>query len=297
MKTSLLSFLIILTGIFLVSCGSPKGEQTAAPDDTSSAVINEVEEVDAITAATRTNNQPTFNGIMVIPPQRHATVALFMDGVVKNTSMLSGRYVKKGELLAIFENPEYITLQQSYIESRAQEGFLEAEFRRQEMLYSGEAASQKILQQSKADYFSMKSRREAAAAQLTLLGFDPAKTLSEGIVPQLELRSPIDGYIANVQVNIGKYVAAGNTVCEVIDKNMALLKLTVYEKDIEKISMGDKIEFRVNGLGTQMFDATVISLGQMVDAFNRSLDVYASVDSSDTRFRPGMYVNARIMEK
>jgi len=297
MKLNMKNILIFISILTFISCGAPNGGQTAAIDTPPPAMIAEVVEVDAISGATRTNNQPTFNGVLFIPPQRHATVTLFMDGVVKSTSLLSGAYVKKGELLAILENPEYITLQQSYIESHAQEAFLEAEFRRQEMLFGSEAASQKTFQQSKADYLSMKSRREAAAAQLTLLGFDPAQVLATGIVQQLELRSPIDGYVANVQMNIGKYLAAGNTVCDIIDKSIAMLKLTVYEKDIEKIKMGDKMEFRVNGLGTRVFDATVISLGQMVDNVSRSLEMYARVEGGDAQFRPGMYVNARIVER
>jgi cobalt-zinc-cadmium efflux system membrane fusion protein len=208
-----------------------------------------------------------------------------------------GAFVRKGDLLATLENPEYIALQQSYIESRAQEEYLEAEFQRQETLASSEAVSQKRLQESKAEYLSMKSRREAAAAQLTLLGFDPAIILTGGIIPQLELRAPINGYIANVQINVGSYVAAGSPVCEILDKNKMLLKLTIYEKDIDKIKTGDNLNFRVNGMGTQDFNAVVISLGQMVDNVSRSLEVYATVIGSNAQFRPGMYVSAQISKE
>jgi len=293
MKKILISIIILA----LVSCGTPKVEQTAADVSNVPITVVENEEIDAVTSATRTHNQPIFNGVLVIPPERQATITLFMDGIVKNTSLLSGAFVKKGALLAVLENPEYITLQQMYIESSAQEEFLEAEFRRQEMLFGNEAASHKILQQSKADYLSMKIRREATAAQLDLLGFDPARILSNGIIPYLELRAPIDGYVANVQINMGKHIAAGDIICEIIDKNMVLLKLTVYEKDIDKIKMGDKMDFRVNGMGAQVFNATVISLGQMVDNISRSLEVYAKVNESNAQFRPGMYVSAQVVRQ
>ena len=220
-----------------------------------------------------------------------------MDGVVKHTSLLSGTFVQKGELLAILENPEYIALQQTYIESHAQEEFLEIEFLRQRSLASSEIASQKRLQESKAEYFSMKSRREAAAAQLKLLGFDPAKILAKGIIPQLELRAPIAGYAANVQINKGTHFAAGNAVCEIIDKSKMLLKLTIYEKDIDKIKVDDDLKFRVNGMGKQEFKAKVISLGQMIDNVSRSLEVYATVIDNNPQFRPGMYINAQVVKK
>ena len=297
MKIKIISIILIIT--LLISCGRQKTEHSSSIETNSEiSLISEKEDkADAVSTATRVNNKPTFNGALVIPPQYHATVTLFMDGVVKSTLLLPGTFVKKGDLLAIFENPEYIALQQSFIESYAQEEFLEEEYRRQEKLAEGEAASKKTLQQSKTDYLSMKSRREAASAQLQLLGFNPAKILSDGIIPQLALYSPIDGYIANVQINAGKYVTAGEPVCEVIDKSKMLVKLTVYEKDINKIKMGEHLEFRVSGMDKQLFDATVISLGQMVDNVSRSLEVYASINSSDSQFRPGMYVSAQMTGK
>jgi cobalt-zinc-cadmium efflux system membrane fusion protein len=286
----LLIFIAILT---LASCKTPAIEQTEHAESTG---VTATAIPDAITAATRTNTQPTFNGVLVIPPQRHATVTLFMDGVVKNTSLLSGTFVRRGQLLATLENPEYIALQQTYIESYAQEEFLAAEFERQEKLFNNDAASQRVLQQSRADYLSMKSRREATAAQLRMLGFDPARVIADGITPYLELRAPIDGYVANAQLNVGRHIPAGSTVCDIIDRSTTLLKLTVFERDISKIQIGDKMEFRMNGLGTEVFEATVISLGQMVDNINRSLEVYARVDSRNAHFRPGMYVTAQITE-
>jgi len=293
------NILIFIVALTIVSCGNKTSEQTneravQTPVETTETDNNEA---DAVTSATRVNNAPTFNGLLVVPPQYHATITLFMDGVVKNSSLLSGTFVRKGELLAVLENPEYIALQQSYIESHAQEEFLELEFLRQQTLASGEIASQKRLQESKAEYLSMKSRREAAAAQLKLLGFNPSQILADGITPQLELRAPITGYVANVQINTGTHVAAGNTVCEIIDKSKMLLKLTIYEKDIDKLQAGDNLSFIANGMGIQIFDAKVISLGQMVDNVSRSLEVYATVIDNNPQFRPGMYISAKVEEK
>ena len=289
------TILILVAILAFISCGSNNSAQQQV--EISSAVVSEEVEADAVTSATRINSQPIFNGVLALPAQRHATVTLFMDGVVKSASLLSGVFVKKGELLAILENPEYITLQQSFIESSAQEEFLETEYHRQETLAGSEVVSQKRLQESKAEYLSMKSRREAAEAQLKLLGFATAQILADGIVPQLELRAPIDGYVSNVQINTGVYVAAGNPICEIIDKSKMLLKLTIYEKDIGKINVGDNLNFRVNGMETQQFHAKVISLGQTVDNVSRSLEVFATVSDNNPQFRPGMYVNAQVVEK
>ena len=250
--------------------------------------------VDATTAATATAREASFNGTLEIPPERLATVTLTMGGVVRTLSLLPGSYVAQGTLLATLENPEFIQLQQTYLESRAQLRFLEEEYKRQKTLSQAEVASQKRLQQSEADWLSMKSRAEAAAAQLRLLGVDPERLVTAGIVPYLEVKAPIGGYLSAVKVNLGSYVQAGDALCELIDKRQALLRLTAYEKDLAGLEVGASLRFRVNGLGDETFEATLISIGQQVDAVNRSVELYAKVKTTHALFRPGMYVSASV---
>lgn len=90
-------------------------------------------EVDAITSATSKPNQVSFNGRIVLPPQRQATVALTMGGVVKSTSLIPGQHIAKNSLIATLENPEFIALQQTYLDSHAQTEYLLAEYERQRL--------------------------------------------------------------------------------------------------------------------------------------------------------------------
>ena len=285
--------------LILTACSENK-EAQPAEEATAVAIAENVTDsiqVDAITSATSKPNQVSFNGTMVIPPQRMATVSLTMGGVIKSTSLLPGEPVRQGSVLATLENPDFITLQQTYLDSHAQTEFLEAEFLRQQALSAEQAASQKKLQQSKADYLSMKSRVEAAAAQLKLLEVEPEVLLKEGIQPFLQIKAPISGYVADVKMNVGKYMNVGDALCEIVDKSRTLLRLTTYEKDLADMKVGNPVQFRVNGMGKTVFKATLISIGQKVDEDTRSVEVYAKVDTVDSQFRPGMYVTARIMKE
>lgn len=292
-----ITFPLIL--LVLTACGENK-EVQPAEEATAIAVVENVTDsiqVDAITSATSKPNQVSFNGTMVIPPQRMATVSLTMGGVIKSTSLLPGEPVRQGSVLATLKNPDFITLQQTYLDSHAQAEFLEAEYLRQQALSAEQAASQKKLQQSKADYLSMKSRVEAAAAQLKLLEVEPEVLLKEGIQPFLQIKAPISGYVADVKMNVGKYMNVGDALCEIVDKSRTLLRLTTYEKDLADMKVGNPVQFRVNGMGKIVFKATLISIGQKVDEDTRSVEVYARVDTVDSQFRPGMYVTARIMKE
>ena len=250
-----------------------------------------------ITSASFLSKETAFNGIFALSPQQQATVTLAIDGIIKSiTPLLPGEFVQKDELLAILENPELINIQQNYLEAHTQSEYLEAEYERQEMLAREDAVAQKRVQESRAELLSMKIRKDAAAAQLQLLGFSPQSIITNGMAaPVIEVRAPISGYISNLQINPGKHVAAGESLCEIIDKSSILVKLTVYERDLGRIKIGERIDFRVNGMGDARFRGEIISIGQFVDNVSRALDVYAKVTDDHPLFRPGMYVNARIV--
>ena len=275
----------IVYPILLLALVACKGNQQTTDDKSSTSPVAEMPtdtiaqpEVDAITSATSKPNQVSFNGRIVLPPQRQATIALTMGGIIKKASLLPGQRVAANSVIATLENPEFITLQQTYLDSHAQTEYLQAEYERQKNL-------------------SMKSRQDAAAAQLSLLGVHPETLLKNGIQPLLEVKAPISGYAANVAMNVGKYINPGEALCELIDKSAPMLCLTTYEKDLVDIQVGSPVQFRANGMGTQTFHGTVISIGQKVDETNRSLEVYASIKETNPQFRPGMYVTAHIQKQ
>ena len=264
-----------------------------SPDSTAYSQPYDSTSIDGTTAATAIN-KVSFNGTLIIPPQNFASVTMLMGGIIRSTNLLPGSYVKKGTLLATLDNLDFISLQQTFLESQAQTEYLKSEYNRQLVLSKEEVASVKKLEQSKADYLSMKSKMEAAAAQLSLLGISTQSLLKNGITPALEIKAPVNGYIGKVKVNVGKYLNEGDILCEIINKQETLLRLTTYEKDLKDIRLGAKVWFRVNGMGTKTFEAKLISIGQEVDETSRSLEVFAKVISEDPTFRPGMYVTAQI---
>lgn len=299
---------IFAAALLLCSCAS-RGTDSAAsaepslpvdtetPATTAADTTGNLSETDAVSGATAVANRPTFNGTFVIPPEDHATVTLTMNGTIKGTTLLPGTYVRKGAVLATLENPSFIELQQLYLDSHARNDYLRAEYLRQQTLSREEAASQKKYQESRAEYFSMRSRMDAAAAQLLLLGVDTTRLLGKGIVPYLEIKAPIGGYVSNMRMNVGKHFGAGEPLCEIIDKSRMMLRLTTYEKDLTGLYPGQRIEFRVNGMGNKTFRAVLVSIGQQVDAANRSVEVYARIEGQNPQFRPGMYVSARIVQE
>ncbi len=292
----------LMLPLLAASCTTASKQDTAenlpaATETVAQADSTPVAQTDAVTGATNVANAPSFNGVIVIPPQNHISLTLSMGGSVHDIRVLPGQHIRKGEVILTLANPEFIELQQSYLDAAAQAEYLEKEFNRQQNLSLNESASLKRMQQSKADYLSMKSRKEATAAKLSLLGVDTSTLATEGIQPLLAIKAPQSGYVTNMDINAGKYYQAGERVCDVIDKSTPLLQLTAYEKDLHKLSPNCQFAFSVNGIADSTFTARLVSIDQMVDNTNRSIKVYAKIMQSNPNFRPGMYVTAKITDK
>lgn len=300
--------MIMKTKIFLASvlvvmaCSEKKGSETTE-DITAQDTVAVAEKVaadtvkaDAVTSATNVANSPTFNGVIMVSPQRMATLSLTMGGKVHTMNVMPGQRVARGQVVATIDNPEFIELQQTYLEAQAQTEYLEKEYQRQCALGEQDATSRKKVQQSKAEYLSMKSRLSASTARLKALGVNISSLHDKGIMAYLPVTSPITGYVTNVTANIGKYLDAGEPLCDVIDKSAPLLQLTVYEKDLPMMRVGRKALFRVNGMGKKTFEAEVVSIDQSIDSKDYSVKVYAQVKTVQNEFRPGMYVRAKLLD-
>lgn len=276
-------------------------DESPASDDVKVEVLSEENTepkdsvaVDAVSGATNVANSPTFNGVMVVSPSKRVTISLTMGGKVHALNIMPGSAVHRGQVVAMIDNPEYIQLQQTYLDAAAQLEYLEKEYQRQRILGEQDAASQKRVQQAKADYLSMKSRVEASASHLKTLGVNAQSLHSGGIKSYLPVVAPVSGFVTSMNANRGKYLEVGEPICDIIDKSRILLQLTVYEKDLKMMKIGGKVDFRVNGMGKETFSARIVAIDQAVDAKDYSVKVYAAVGTVRSDFRPGMYVRAKV---
>ena len=98
MKQRMIYLMLVLMA---VSCSSPSSQQTTESADTIQTATDSISmsEVDGVSGATNVANPPSFNGIIMMPPQNHVTVTLGMGGSVRDIRVLPGEYVRKGEVI------------------------------------------------------------------------------------------------------------------------------------------------------------------------------------------------------
>jgi len=240
------------------------------------------------------SNTIKVNGIISVAPQNQATVCMPLGGFIKSTTLLPGNAVNKGQTLAVIENQDFVDIQQNYLEAKNRLVFAEAEFNRHTDLYNDDVYSKQNLQQVTVDYKNLKALVKSLEQKLFLIGINPDQLNEENISNRVNLVSPIKGFLKAVNVNIGKYVSPTDILFEIVNNDRLFLELTLFEKDADKVALGQKIKFYINN-ETESHEGVISQTGKSVSN-DKTFRVYGTVTSSCKNLLPGMYVNALIEE-
>jgi len=233
------------------------------------------------------------NGLLDVPPQNLVTVSAMMGGFIKSTKLLQGMRVKKGEGIVTIQNPEFIQLQQDYLDNKSKLLFAEQEYQREEELARNNISAKKTLQQVTANYQSLKAIHDGLLEKLSILGINPTTVEDGSIKSTVSIVSPISGYVTEVYINIGKYVNPQDLICEIVDTDHLHAELSVFEQDIMKVKEGQKIKLQLVNENDITRPATVYLINKKINE-DRTVRVHAHLDKEDRNLLPNTYLKALI---
>ncbi len=216
-----------------------------------------------------------------------------MGGYIKQTPLIIGDTVKKGQQLVTIENPEFVSLQQQYMEVKQELTYLSAEYERQQRLKEENITSQKSLLKAESDYKTANARYNGLKKQLTMLNISPTQVEQGNISSVATIFAPISGSITQMNVTRGTYVSPASSILEIINNDHIHLELSVFEKDIMDIKKGQPIKFRIPEASEKTFEAEVHLIGTSIDE-NRTMKVHGHLKDEETNFLTGMFVDAQI---
>ncbi|WP_051312944.1 efflux RND transporter periplasmic adaptor subunit [Sporocytophaga myxococcoides] len=233
------------------------------------------------------------NGYLEVPPQRKAFVSTFIGGVVKSVNVIQGKYVKKGQTLAVLEHPDFTRIQEEYLKAKDNMAFLEKEYERQKELYKENVSAGKVFQQAEANFKAEKSRLASLKDQLDKLNISIANLNNGIIASSVSVKSPIDGFITEINVNIGSFAQPAIQLFEVVDNSHLHVELNVFEKDWYKVKQGQKVLFSLPSGGDKNIEGYVFSVGKTINPQTRALPVHTEI-TGNTELVPGIYVHGLI---
>lgn len=303
---------LVITTILLISCkdnehsgednhpADGKSEAHEKETENSSMVFLTNEQLNAINIECgsiekkQLTSSMKANGFLKVPNQNKASVTALMGGVVKSISVQPGSFIRKGQTIARIVNTSFIKMQEDLISVDSRLEFAELEYARQKEMNSGNASSQKNLQQSESELKSLYAQRSSLEKQLELIGINTDELSDENIQSMVSVVSPISGSVSEVLVKIGSYVDQSNVIAEIVDNSQLHLDLFVYEKDLYKLAVGQTVHFTITNNPGKEYDAYIFGIGNTFEDNTKAVAVHASVKGDKTGLIDGMSITALV---
>lgn len=190
-----------------------------------------------------------LTGLLDVPPQSRVSVSMPVGGYVRSIKLEPGAKVRRGQTLVVLENPEFIQLQQDYLDTKAQLDYADLEFARQQELSRENVNALKVFQKIRSDRQRLQAQLAGMGQRLSLLHINPATLRADRLIRTVVVPSPVNGYVTDVPVNKGRFVNPSDVIIEVTDVDDLHVHLNVFEQDIARIRTGQTVRFGLGGDG------------------------------------------------
>lgn len=233
-------------------------------------------------------------GNLSVPPQNKANITSILGGTVQHILVQEGAYVKQGQVVITLLNPEFVKMQENYLEAVSQLTFAEANYVRQKELSDKNVTAQKNYQEAASAYQSLRAKTSSLKNQLDMAGINTASLTAENITNTIPVAAPISGNVANIDVNIGTTADPISHLMDVVDNSHLHLDVFVFEQDLPKVRKDQTIDFSLTNVPGKHYTATIFSIGSAFVGESKTIPVHADIGGDKTGLIEGMNVIAFI---
>ncbi len=241
------------------------------------------------------NDVVRTTGTLDLPPNAYEAVTAPSAGFIRESrKVVEGELLRRGTRVAYLENPEFIEHQRAYLEAAAELTFLRQELQRQEELLAAEAGVLKDVQRLRSEVAAKAANVEGLSRRLAYIGIATDGLTPAGITSRVPLTLARSGVVTEVSLRDGMYVTPETALLELIDPEHFHIELTVFERDLGLVEVGQRLTYQVPSLGDEVYEAEVQVIGRSFDADNKTVLVHAHPIGEEPAFTRGLFVEARI---
>lgn len=217
------------------------------------------------------NWQPVFSAVGTVRPVQGTTVRAEAEGTVRRIAFKAGSSVKAGEVLIKLD----IDIEQSRLQAaEADLQWARAAFKRAKGLVAPQAIS-------KADFDSAENALKQALARVDNL---------RAVIAKKTVRAPFDGVLGIQQISVGQFLTKGSPVVSLHALAPLYVDYSLPQQKLGDLKQGLAVTVVADAFPDQPFTGTVTSINPEIDAATRNVRIQATLNDTDGRLRPGMFV-------
>ncbi len=237
----------------------------------------------------------TAQGKVVVNPDYVAHLNSLVTGRVRKIYVQIGDYVKKGDALFEMESLEIANITADYIRAKADFRAEKANYERIKKLRKEDIKAEKDLISAKASYQRAEAELKAAAdRKLHSLGFseEDVESMFSGKEHRrgvLVVKSPINGYVTERNIELGQMIQPDTDIMKVIDNSRIWVEAAVYEKDYLNLKMDQAVSIAATAMPGRRFSGTVIKINKELNPRARTFKVFIEIKKGKTELIPNMF--------
>jgi RND family efflux transporter MFP subunit len=199
-----------------------------------------------------------------------------------------GDYVKKGAVLAVVRQKDY---QDQLIHAEADLSRSQASYEQAKLSFDRANALFSTGSLTKPDYDSAQANYKAAAASVN----DAKSGISQARIAldDCQLKSPIDGWIAMRNVDVGSLVGPSVVGFSILDTHLVKVVFGVPDTAIELVRLGEQLTIITDAL-PQEFHGKVTSISPAADPKSRVYSVEVTVPNAKNLLKGGMIASLSV---
>ncbi len=237
------------------------------------------------------------NGNIMARPSGIAKISPSVSGFVKSINVCFGQRIEANQVLFELSGNEFIEIQQDFAETASQLNNAKSEYDRINELFNEKIGTEKELISAKSKYKTLNAKYISLKMKLEIIGISPAKVENGDFYDSFVIKSPISGSISEINVSLGQNASTNDVLAQVIDNSMFYLKISIFERDINKLKIGQEVKFNLSGSNEDM-TAVLSSIGKVVNYESKTIDCYASInDLKAANFVNNAFAQVEIMGK
>jgi membrane fusion protein, heavy metal efflux system len=230
------------------------------------------------------------------------------SGRIADVRVRVGDRVDRDTALASFDNIEAVEVISQYRSARAELQRLKTQLsvtkqqvERNRRLVDIGAASRKEFELTEAEQKSIEANIESQesvisglSAKLARFGVNPDTFTLSAPTP---IRSPFSGVVTKVNASPGEVVNAGSELFQIADVSEVWVQAEVYEKDLNRIQVGQTASITVDTYPDEQFFGKVAYVGDILDPQTRTVKVRCEVGNSARKLKLDMFAKVMLPTK
>lgn len=218
--------------------------------------------------------QPLIKVAGTLSAVQGVDVTTEVAGLIDKAYLKSG-WVKAGDLLLSLNT----AVDEHQLEVlKAGAALSQLTYERTKLQFEKQAVSQSLVDESLAD---LKAQQAQVAKQ-------------EALIAKKQIRAPFEGYLGINAINEGQFLNPGDSIATLQDWNTLRVNFFIPQNKITQVSVGKKIQLRVDAYANRIFEGMITAIDSKVDEKTRNLRVQATIENRNHELLPGLFVSTEI---